>query len=128
MRNKKSLKNTSILHHMGWDGNGHTKPIPCRTLVHAIFGVPPSKRPVGYFVTTTSLTSSEVLERHALGGAETDESAKVFSVKVDELKEYLESVSEMCLNGVLAICTFLYSDGKLSESELLEMVENKLKL
>ena len=32
MRNKKSLKNTSILHHMGWDGNGHTKPIPCRTL------------------------------------------------------------------------------------------------
>lgn len=96
--------------------------------LHAIFGVPPSKRPVGYFVTTTSLTSSEVLERYALGGAETDESASIFLVKTDELKAYVECVSGMCLNGVLAICTFLFSNGELSECDLLEIVGNKLKL
>ena len=94
--------------------------------LHAIFGVPPSKRPVAYFVTTTSLTSEQVLKRHSLGGAETDESAKVFTVKVSELKTFVEKVEDMCLNGILAIGTFLFSKDDLDETEFMELVKNKI--
>ena len=36
MRNKMKPKNTPIPRHMGWDGNGNEKPIPCRALLDAV--------------------------------------------------------------------------------------------
>jgi len=65
--------------------------------------------------------------RHSQGGNETDESDNVILVDRYEISKFLtDRMGQFCMNGVLAIGTWLLSQGEIDERKFFEFVKMNL--
>lgn len=104
--------------------------------LHSIIGCPYVKdtsdqkfwnRPVFYFVTTTNLTSQEIIKRHQQGGIETDEIDFLNAWDLADVKKnFLDRKNGFNISGLLSVGTFLYSRNLINLDEFSKTIRQQL--
>ena len=92
--------------------------------LHGIFGLPPSKRPVSYFITKVEKSAEDIIK--AFNKSEEDslakeESSYLFYKDLHELEKFWRSEKKLCGNGVFAAGVYLYSVGRVSKQDFLKV-------
>ena len=99
--------------------------------MHGLFGLPPSKRPVTYFITYVEKSAKEILTAfnktdEKYGQTAQEESSYLFEVDLQNLKDFWLKGENMCGNGQFAAGVYLYSVGEISREEFFEVVNRSV--
>lgn len=95
--------------------------------LHGIFGLPPSRRPVSYFITYVNKKADDVIaafnkENDDKAEMARDESSFLFYKDLSELDDFFRNGDNVCTNGLFAIGTYLYKVGEITEEDFLKTV------